>query len=64
MDDRILDSVTELFSKKRNIILIPHSSPDADALGSCLALYHFFKSKNGVKIMGEKAGGLAVQWLP
>ena len=37
MNDNILKSVTKLFSEKRNIILIPHSSPDADALGSCLA---------------------------
>ena len=54
MDEHILDSVIKLFSKKRNIILIPHSSPDADALGSCLALYHFFKSKNEVKIISPK----------
>ena len=33
MNDNILKSVTKLFSEKRNIILIPHSSPDADALG-------------------------------
>ena len=38
MDDRILNSVIELFSKKRNIILIPHSSPDADALGAAVLL--------------------------
>ena len=47
MNDNILKNVTKLFSEKRNIIFIPHSIPDADALGSCLALYHFFNSKTG-----------------
>ena len=51
MNDHILKSVTELFTEKSNIILIPHSSPDADAMGSCLALYHFFNQENEVNII-------------
>jgi len=51
MNEQILNQINDIFSKKRNIILIPHSSPDADALGSCLALYHFFKDKNAVNII-------------
>ena len=51
MNEQILNQINDIFSKKRNIILIPHSSPDADALGSCLALYHFFIDKNDVNII-------------
>jgi phosphoesterase RecJ-like protein len=64
MDDHILNSVIKLFSKKRNIILIPHSSPDADALGSCLALYHFFKSKNEVNIISPNEYTEILNFLP
>ena len=64
MNDNILKSVTKLFSEKRNIILIPHSSPDADALGSCLALYHFFKSKNEVSIISPNEYTEILNFLP
>ena len=64
MNDNILNSVIELFSKKRNIILIPHSSPDADALGSCLALYHFFKQENEVNIISPNEYTEILNFLP
>ena len=64
MNDNILNRVTKLFSGKRNIILIPHSSPDADALGSCLALYHFFKSKNEVAIISPNDYTEILNFLP
>ena len=64
MNDNILKSVTKLFSEKRNIILIPHSRPDADALGSCLALYHFFKSKNEVNIISPNEYTEILNFLP
>ena len=64
MKDLTLKSVTKLFSEKRNIILIPHSSPDADALGSCLALYHFFKSNNEVNIISPNEYTEILNFLP
>ena len=64
MNHNILKSVTKLFSEKRNIIFIPHSSPDADALGSCLALYHFFKSKNEVNIISPNEYTEILNFLP
>ena len=60
----ILKSVTKLFSEKRNIILIPHSSPDADALGSCLALYHFFNQENEVNIISPNEYTEILNFLP
>ena len=64
MNDNILNSVNELFSEKRNIILIPHSSPDADALGSCLAIYHFFNQKNEVNIISPNEYTEILNFLP
>ena len=64
MNDNILKSVTKLFSEKRNIIFIPHSSPDADALGSCLALYHFFNQENEVNIISPNEYTEILNFLP
>ena len=64
MNDNILNRVIELFSEKRNIILIPHSSPDADALGSCLALYHFFNQENEVNIISPNEYTEILNFLP
>ncbi|MGY8949398.1 MAG: DHH family phosphoesterase [Flavobacteriales bacterium] len=35
-----------LLSESRDLIIIPHTNPDGDAIGSCLALSHILK-KNG-----------------
>ena len=64
MNDNILNRVTKLFSGKRNIILIPHSSPDADALGSCLAIYHFFNQENEVNIISPNEYTEILNFLP
>ena len=64
MNNKILNSVNELFSEKRNIILIPHSSPDADALGSCLAIYHFFNQENEVNIISPNEYTEILNFLP
>ena len=64
MKNLTLNSVTELFSEKRNIIFIPHSSPDADAIGSCLALYHFFNQKNEVNIISPNEYTEILNFLP
>ena len=64
MNKEILTKINDTFSKKRNIILIPHSSPDADALGSCLALYHFFKNKNDVNIISPNEYTGILNFLP
>tara|TARA_B100000989_G_scaffold297027_1_gene281653 strand:- start:3284 stop:4294 length:1011 start_codon:yes stop_codon:yes gene_type:complete len=64
MNNHQLNSVIKLFSKKRNIILIPHNSPDADALGSCLALYYFFKPKNKVTIISPNEYTDILNFLP
>ncbi|NJK83540.1 MAG: bifunctional oligoribonuclease/PAP phosphatase NrnA, partial [Saprospiraceae bacterium] len=34
-----------LFSSPQRVVIIPHLSPDADALGSSLALSHFLRKK-------------------
>ena len=64
MNEQILKSIKKIFSEKKNIILIPHSSPDADALGSCLALYHFFEDENDVSIISPNEYTEILNFLP
>ena len=64
MNEQILNNINDIFSKKRNIVLIPHSSPDADALGSCLALYHFFIDNNNVNIISPNEYTDILNFLP
>ena len=41
-----LSALKDFLSSTRKIIITTHASPDADALGSSLALYHFLKNRN------------------
>jgi len=64
MDNKILESIKSILSTNKKIILIPHSSPDADALGSCLALFHFFKNDHSVSIISPNEFTEILNFLP
>lgn len=38
-----IQKVSELLAEPKKIAIIPHRSPDGDAMGSTLAMYHFLK---------------------
>jgi phosphoesterase RecJ-like protein len=64
MDKKILESIKSILSTNKKIILIPHSSPDADALGSCLALFHFLKNDHSVSIISPNEFTEILKFLP
>ncbi|MGA0957121.1 MAG: DHH family phosphoesterase [Flavobacteriaceae bacterium] len=64
MDNKIHESIKSILSTKKKIILIPHSSPDADALGSCLALFHFFKNDHNVSVISPNEFTEILNFLP
>ncbi len=64
MDNKILESIKSILSTNKKIILIPHSSPDADALGSCLALFHFLKNDHNVSIISPNEFTEILNFLP
>ena len=39
------EDLKEFFSKPRNIVIVGHRNPDGDAMGSTLALSHYFSKK-------------------
>ncbi len=44
ISDDTIKSLKTLLSSPKRILLTTHKSPDGDAIGSSLALYHYFKS--------------------
>ena len=39
-----IDHFTKWFERADKIVIVSHVSPDGDAIGSSLGLYHFFDS--------------------
>jgi len=38
-----IKEIKELFSASQNVVIVPHKNPDGDAIGACLAMYHYLK---------------------
>ena len=65
MNKTKIKKLDKLLSSSRKIIIIPHKNPDGDALGSCLALMHFLKSKSyQVNIISPNDYPNFLKWLP
>ena len=65
MRDEDIKAVAQLLSTPKRIAIIPHRSPDGDAMGATLALYHFLVKLNHKPIViapNEFPDFLA--WLP
>ena len=65
MKDEEIQAIQELLSTPKKVVIIPHRSPDGDAMGSTLGLYHFLKQLNHEAIViapNEFPDFLA--WLP
>lgn len=65
MKDEDIKAIQELLSTPKKVVIIPHRSPDGDAMGSTLGLYHFLKKLNHEAIViapNEFPEFLA--WLP
>jgi len=46
MNTSEINSIKELLSNPKRIIIVSHRNPDGDAIGSSLALYHYLKKLN------------------
>lgn len=65
MTNSEIQALQELLSQPKKIGIIPHRSPDGDAMGSTLAMYHFLRKLNHTPIViapNEFPEFLA--WLP
>lgn len=54
-----------LANKEKSVLITTHKSPDGDAMGSSLGLYHFLKSQGfSVKVMVPDAFAHFLAWMP
>lgn len=61
---RQVEQVLEAINGAEKIIITTHLSPDGDALGSSLALYHFLKRKNKkVKVIVPNSFPYFLKWM-
>ena len=64
IEQSILEITSDL-SRANKIIIVPHKGPDGDAIGSCLALYHFLKEKgHSVQVIAPNDFPQFLKWLP
>ncbi|MEA4917039.1 MAG: bifunctional oligoribonuclease/PAP phosphatase NrnA [Proteiniphilum sp.] len=55
----------EAIARAEKIVITTHRSPDGDALGSSLALYHFLKRRNkNVKVIVPNSFPYFLKWMP
>ena len=65
ISDENIKSLKSLLSSPKRILLTTHKSPDGDAIGSSLALYHYLKSEGhevAVSVPDDMPGFL--KWIP
>ena len=58
-------SLQALLDKRPIITIIPHTSPDGDAIGSTLGLYHFLKNQgHDVQVIAPTDFSDFLKWMP
>ena len=56
--------VKKKLSEKKNIVITTHKTPDGDALGSSLALFHALTQNHNVNIIVPNEYPACLKWLP
>ena len=56
--------INKFLSKRKNIVITTHKTPDGDALGSSLALFHCFNDDHNVKVIVPNDYPRYLKWLP
>ena len=65
MDQHSLESARALIEGAQNILITAHKSPDGDAIGSSLALYHYLRAKGiTAKVMMPNNYPEFLKWMP
>lgn len=60
-----IKSLKKFFQTPRKLAITTHRNPDGDAIGSSLALYHYFRKKgHHVAVIVPNGFGESLKWLP
>ena len=65
MNDKDIQAIKQLLASPKKIAIIPHRSPDGDAMGSTLGLYHFLlKFNHQPTVIAPNEFPEFLAWLP
>ncbi len=65
IDQAPIDHFTKWFNRAEKIVIVSHTSPDGDAIGSSLGLWHFFNSQEKVaNVIVPNAFPDFLRWMP
>jgi phosphoesterase RecJ-like protein len=65
MNEKDIQGIQELLGSPKKIAIIPHRSPDGDAMGSTLGLYHFLlKLKHQPVVIAPNDFPNFLDWMP
>lgn len=65
MNEKDIQAIQELLATPKKIAIIPHRSPDGDAMGSTLGLYHFLlKTNHSPVVIAPNDFPNFLDWLP
>ena len=64
IDEKTVEEVQQLIESSQQILITAHLSPDGDALGASLGLYHYLKYKGkNVKLMVPNSFPYFLKWM-
>jgi len=65
MNFKDFQSIKQVLSEPKKIVIVPHRNPDGDAYGSCLALYHYLlKFDHQVTVISPNDCPDFLKWMP
>jgi phosphoesterase RecJ-like protein len=64
-DQDIIEQINQIRNNaQKKVVIIPHVNPDGDAIGSSMALYHFFKKTNQAQVVIPSSFPEFLAWMP
>ncbi|WP_299555575.1 bifunctional oligoribonuclease/PAP phosphatase NrnA [Seonamhaeicola sp.] len=65
MNKQDIDSIKQLLSAPKKIVIVPHKNPDGDAIGSTLGLYHYLlKGDHQAQVLTPNDYPGFLKWMP
>ena len=60
-----VQEIFSLLNSPKQVVIVPHQKPDADAMGASLALFHFLKQRgHSVTIVSPSNWAGWLNWMP
>lgn len=65
MKKQDINSIKQLLSTSKKIVIVPHKNPDGDAIGSTLGLYHYLlKNNHKAQVITPNNYPNFLKWIP